>query len=481
MFNGMYDLMNKLKKKPITDKIALQKNATPLLTAEELLSTEKRQQILSDIRTLLNLPDEEYNRVFLRDIHAFVLFVQNLPETERSFYASLGGLLDHALERASLSLFLARTYLLPEGTTLSSVSEEEMLWVYAIFTASLLLDVGKIPTRHIVSLTDKDGNVSELWQPFAGPMEIKENKTHYVFGFEDVPNDHLRWMITPLLARQIISAEGFTWLASNEEVLQAWIGLLTDDQREMGWLKVIPLADAQILESYFSDRKVFRHALSPQTIALINKIIKERKEAQKRQKELGERILTEHAEKAVDTKSISDEAKINKSSTLFGVTSLASQEKLKSAAQEIKSNAKDAVRQFINWLHQAQESPKSTDAKIDVPRVAEGAVITNDVINKFVSDNKQSGLTAQQIREHLIQSTIAVSVAYAQQSGVISPALLVINPYVAYPAQLGVPPIGMGIQVFPPQVIPEVQPATPTQAAPTEAAKIQSAFRPASK
>ncbi len=479
MFNGMYDLMNKLKKKPITEKIALQKNATPILSTDDLLSSEKRQHVLTDIRTLMNLPEDEYNRIFLRDIHSFASFVQNLPETERSFYASLGGMIDHALERASLSLFLARTYLLPEGSTLSSVSEEEMLWVYAIFTASLLLDVGKIPTRHIVTLTDKDGNAIEAWQPFAGPMQINDNITHYIFGFSDDPNDHLRWLITPLLARQIISPEGFNWLASNEEVLQAWIGLLTDDQREMGWLKVIPLADAQILESYFSDRKVFRHSLSPQTIALINKIIKERKDAQKRQKELGERILNEHAQNAIETKTPSDESKLNKSASLFGFASIASHDKLKAAAQEIKASSKDIVRQFISWLHQAQEKSSGSEAKIDVPRVAEGALITNEVINKFVSENKQSHLTAQQVRDHLIQSTVVISVAYAQQSGVLSPGLLVTNPYVAYPAQLGVPPIGMGIQVFPPQVIPEVQ-ASPTQA-PKEVQQLQSAVRPMAK
>ena len=66
MFKGMYDLMNKLKEKPISDKVALQKNATPILMPQDLLSSEKRQQNLTDIRTLLSLPDEEYDKIFLR-------------------------------------------------------------------------------------------------------------------------------------------------------------------------------------------------------------------------------------------------------------------------------------------------------------------------------------------------------------------------------------------------------------------------------
>jgi len=449
MFNGMYDLMNKLKKKPITEKVALQKNATPLLTAEELLSTEKRQQILSDMRTLLNLPDDEYNRVFLRDIHAFALFVQNLPETERSFYASLGGLIDHALERASLSLFLARTYLLPEGTTLSSVSEEEMLWVYAIFTASLLLDVGKIFTRHIVSVTDKDGAMIEAWNPFTGPMEAKDNKTHYIFGFEDDPNDHLRWMITPLLARQIISAEGFVWLSSNEEVLQAWIGLLTDDQREMGWLKVIPLADAQILESYFSDRKVFRHSLSPQTLALINKILKERKDSKNLQKELSERILNEHAEKATDlAKRSSDEVKKNKSSALFGFTSITQQDTLKTFAHEIKANSKDTVRQFLNWAEKNQSASDSSNLKVNIPHDDKGAWLTQGALEKIAADIKQPGVTAETLYKALTEAGIANPVQFLQQSGQVNPPLLVTNPYLVFPS--GPPPMVSAVQIVTP-------------------------------
>lgn len=455
MFNGMYDLMNKLRKKPISDSVALQKNATPILTAEELLSTEKRQQILSEMRALLSLPDEEYNRIFLADIHAFALFVQNLPETERSFYASLGGLIDHALERASLSLFLARTYLLPEGSTLASVSEEEMLWVYAIFTASLLLDVGKIPTRHIVSLTDKEANPIQAWHPFMGPMQVKDNQTHFVFGFSDTPNDHLRWLITPLLARQIISPEGFNWLSSNEEVLQAWIGLLTDDQREMGWLKVIPLADAQILESYFSDRKVFRHALSPQTIALINKIIKERKDQQKLQKDLGEKILSEHAKNATETKSQSDESRLAKSTTLFGFASLAQQDKLKAAAQEMKINANAVVKQFLNWAEKNQSSADASDLKVKVAYDQNGAWLTQGTLEKIAADIKQPGITAETLYKALTSAGIANPVQFLQQSGQVNPPLLVSNPYLVFPS--GPPPMVSAVQV----VTPLGQSATP--------------------
>lgn len=456
----MYDLMNKLKEKPLSDKIALQKNATPILTPQDLLSSEKRQQNLTDIRTLLSLPDDEYDKIFLSVVHNFANFVQNLPETERSFYASLGGMIDHALERAALSLFLARTYLLPEGSTLSSVSEDEMLWVYAIFTASLLLDVGKISTHHVVSLTDEAGNIVHAWDPYAGPMQIKDKTTHYVFGFNDHPNDHLRWQVTPLLARQIMPADGFNWLASNEEVLQAWLGLLSDDQREMGWLKVIPLADAQIIESYFTDRKVFRSGLPPQTIALINKILKEKKDAQKRQKELGEKMLNEHAEKAIVSKDSKDakDSKLSKDA-LFGAAMISQSDKLKSLAKEMKTDPKSVVDRFIKWLETQDKQHKTT-----VQNTTDGALITEAVINKFISDNKNLGVTAQQVHDTLksqgVTQAISNPVAFAQQTGQMGLESMKINPYIAFPNG-GPPPIAMGMPGATPQG--QVAPLTPAQ------------------
>ncbi|HEV2613817.1 MAG TPA: TraI domain-containing protein [Gammaproteobacteria bacterium] len=464
--------MNKLKKKPLSQKVALQKNATPILSAEDLLSSEKRQQTLSDIRTLLNLPDEEYDKVFLSVIHNFALFVQNLPETERSFYASLGGMIDHALERASLSLFLARTYLLPEGTTLSSVSEEEMLWVYAIFTASLLLDVGKIPTRHVVSLTDANGNVSEAWHPYTGPMQIKGSTTHYVFGFMDEHNDHLRWMVTPLLARQIVGDTGFNWLSSNEEVLQAWLGLLSDDQTEMGWLKVIPLADAQILESYFTDRKVFRHSLSTQTIGLINKIIKERNDAKNKQKELHDRLTGEQIDKAQDkdkkeakeTKEKTGDEKIDKEAALEAAI-LAQQEKLRGVAREAKEASitpkeeKAVVGNFINWLNQTQEKTKTGESNVEINRVAEGVVITKEIIDRFVSENKLQNLSSELVEKILQQQSFATPWMVANITGQMAPALIAQTSNLVFAPGMAV---SLHVQAFPINSNPDVK-AVPTE------------------
>jgi integrating conjugative element relaxase (TIGR03760 family) len=455
MFKGMYDLI-KNKKKPLSERPAVHRDPTPILSADILLSTEKRQQALNDIRSLLNLPDDEFQKLFLSVAESFAEFVQNLPETERSYYAGIGGMLDHGLERASLSLFLCRTYLLPENSTLASVSESEMLWVYAVFTAALFYDIGKIAIKHVITLTDQTGNTVKSWQLFDGPM-THENASHYVYGFSEEHHDHMRWMVTPLLARQLLSKEGFSWLASDSDVLESWLALLSDEHRQVGSLfTVIPLADAQLLESYFTDRKVFRNNLSPQTIALLSKFQKEKKELMKRQKELREKMLSETTDKINEHKNehqIGEEGKLaekQKASkqSMFGFPSISAHDK-ETNISAITHDAKETTQRFLNWLQQNIDK-KNVSALVSHTR--DGVFLDQKLLQQFIAESKISHMSATDLHNLITQTEIAKPVTHAQvvqmaqQTGQINNALLVQNPYLVFPqgppnlmANLGVP------------------------------------------
>ena len=441
MFEGMYDLISKAKNarlKRLNERGAVLREAIPILSADDLLSTEKRIQLLDDIKVLLNLPESEYESVFLKAIHHFADFVQNIPETDRSYYALLGGILDHALERVSLSLFLTRTYLIPSDTSAEANTDahEKMVWVYAVFTASLLLDIGKIPTRHSINLTNKDGQVVCPWEPFAGNMVInpEQDMTHYVFGFVEDHDDILRQKITPLLARQILPVEGFNLLASNKEVLLSWLALLSDDQRNMGsFLSVVKLVDAQLLENYFTDKKIFRHhKVSAQTTAALAKIQKERKEQKEKQQKF-------NSDKNADK----NKEKFQKQA-LFGFagTGLGTDDK-KHMTTEI-SAIPDVLERFIQWI---QKDPDSKLSQNLIQRINEGVVIDQKVLTQFVNENKSLNLTSQQLSDLLIKSDIVTpvqAIEMGKQTGIFNNALLVTNPYLVFPN--GPPPIPSVIQ-----------------------------------
>jgi integrating conjugative element relaxase (TIGR03760 family) len=220
-----------------------------ILAAPKLLSVENRSRLLADLPSLVCVRDRNFNVFYLKAIYNFAEFVQNLPETKSSFYSHEGGLLDHALDRAYRALILTRAYLLPAGALAETVSETEALWIYAVFTASLLLDVGKVPVRFTVHLCNQKGETLTQWRPYDGSMLNVENVSRYRYEFEVERNDRLRRLSTLILACDLLPKEGFAWLSSNKEILEAWLALFDEDQSGGGLLlQIIPLVDAQLIE-----------------------------------------------------------------------------------------------------------------------------------------------------------------------------------------------------------------------------------------
>lgn len=440
MFKGMKYILNN-KKAPKHEKqneLFAESPVTPILPANEILVTEKRQKILQEVRALLSLSDDEYNTWFASVINNFAEFVQNLPETSRSYYAGIGGLLDHALERASLSLFLCRTYLLPQETTLAALDAPEMLWVYAVFTAALFLDMGKIATHHTISITDAEGNFVKTWLPYSGAMTAQG--THYVYAFNKDNHELMRHLVTTLLARQTLPQEGFNWIASDPEVLQSWLAMLSDEQRQVGSIMtVIPIADAQLLEGYFTDRKVFRHGLSSKTIAFLAKLKEMMKAKEIRDKLMARDDLNKFADptrrdidRVMDPKV--DQQQPSSKQSMFGVPgagkALASHEQKTTPATATDSKALTSA--FINWtktsVDAGTQSVNQPDSGISV--VEKGVVITAAALQAFIEEHKSLQIPSV---EQLVQQLTLSGTITPGNVGQVT-AVLVQNPFLVLPA-----------------------------------------------
>lgn len=243
-----------------TDTITKPPNVTVIQSAATLLAPEKRQQHIKNIKSLLNLPPKLHQRLYQQVIDQFAEFVQALPETARGTFGNEGGFLDHGLERASRALSLCLAYFFPQEKSFQSISSLQALWIYAVFTAALLYDIGKLAVKYHIEICQKDGTATQTWSPYTSSMVAQGR--YYKFDFVKENRDNLRRLVTGLLARQILdeaeltgepdpgSLGGFNWIASNPDVLEAWLALLSGDTRFISsYLTVIPLADIQTLEN----------------------------------------------------------------------------------------------------------------------------------------------------------------------------------------------------------------------------------------
>ncbi|GAB4393339.1 MAG: hypothetical protein Tsb005_11170 [Gammaproteobacteria bacterium] len=251
MFKGIESILNKAAKKDNQESVDRQ--LIPIVDATKLLAETKRAQQLQKLPALMNLDTEAFAKHCTQLINNFARFVQELPETLNSYYCKRGGMLDHGIDRAVLAASLCRAYFLPKDPERNSLNHIQIQWTYAVFSAALLNGIGKIAVDLLVTVHDEKTQASTHWLPYKSNM--CDEGTHYKYEFSPLNQDVFRKRVTALLARQLMPTESFLWIASNEDILSAWLAMLEDDERGSGTLgPIIPHADAIVIERYFNQQ-----------------------------------------------------------------------------------------------------------------------------------------------------------------------------------------------------------------------------------
>ncbi len=153
-------------------------------------------------------------------------------------------MLDHGLEVVAGALALRRGYLLPHGAEPERVARSQDLWTYAVFTAALLHDIGKPAVDQRVVLLDRRQRSLGAWDPWRGPMD--DRAAWYQVEFVRDRTRGLHERVGPLLAHFIVPEAGLSWLASDPEVLAAWVATVSGDADRAGVLgEIITRADGE--------------------------------------------------------------------------------------------------------------------------------------------------------------------------------------------------------------------------------------------
>lgn len=239
-----YDKKEKsIQRKPIKD-------LTQISSPDFILAEEKRAALLLEIKQASVLGAERFASLSVPVLNNLISHCQLLPETANSYYAQSGGLLDHALNRTEAALTLFRQFVLLEENQIEW-SEEQKLWQYALYTAALLQGIGKLQIDYQVKLYDSNGQFLALWNPLL--TSLATAGSYYTHDFEKEVEDDFRRRLNLLIARMLMPASGFAWIASNREVLAIWLALLNEDYHGAGTLGAILIrADAIALRRYFN-------------------------------------------------------------------------------------------------------------------------------------------------------------------------------------------------------------------------------------
>jgi integrating conjugative element relaxase (TIGR03760 family) len=243
-------LFNRLGKKEHNSKVKQLKDLTPMIAPSSFLLEGKRPDLVDNIRNLCELDAARFDSMCLHLIHNVIDHCQQMPETLNSYYAMPGGLVDHALNRTQAALSLFKQFGVQEVG--AGLSEEQKLWVYALFSAGMLQGIGKLQIDYRVDIFDGNGHFLKPWSPLIESMA--DVGANYQFQFQPEGERDLRCRLTVMLARILMPAAGFAWIISNPEVLAVWLALLSEDahgSRSLGALLV--RADAFAIQRYFDE------------------------------------------------------------------------------------------------------------------------------------------------------------------------------------------------------------------------------------
>src|SRR3989338_1683866 len=198
----------------------------PVLTAEELTFGARHKGLLRQIRDLAEMPSDDYDRTYGDLIHHFMEFVQVLPHKTNGI---LGSLLNYSLARA-VAVFFRYCQLRKNQTT--------PLIKFAVFSAALLKDVGRVISNQRIVMVDEEGEYIDDWNPFSGSL-LRQSKFYKMYP---IAAFYLRIEseVTPLLARQLLTRDAFLWLSSDLILFADWLSALLSQEeigsKEITWI-----------------------------------------------------------------------------------------------------------------------------------------------------------------------------------------------------------------------------------------------------
>lgn len=186
------------------------------MPAEKLLNNAFFSDLLAKISQFSGLKDRHYDVLYHKLIHDFAEFVQAVPIRAKG---RSGTLLAYSIERASQAL---------EKYAKENPKNFDIRYAYALFTAALFQDIGKMMGQQKIMLCDSEGRYLEDWLPSTGPMPADNYYRLWFLGEKWISVSKLS---TLLLARQIMSPVGFNWIAEELPVYKMWLEALSGDEQ----------------------------------------------------------------------------------------------------------------------------------------------------------------------------------------------------------------------------------------------------------
>lgn len=237
----------------------------PILQAQDIIRLLSLESRLKSIEILTGAGTEYYQLLYAPALNRYIESVQLVPASASHHHAGPGGLVAHTLDVIDIALRKRKSYNLPQHSTPETISEQEHVWTYAVFSGSLLHDIGKLVcnTRIILS-------TGATWTPHDSSL-LESGATHYKVVF-----DKARYKLHTQLSNaffHLLPPKGRGWLAQYTDILAQMTAWLAGDYYEWGVIgEIVRQADRESVAKNLKlggDRERFPNA---PTVPLVDRL-----------------------------------------------------------------------------------------------------------------------------------------------------------------------------------------------------------------
>ena len=214
-------------------------------SAETLLATPLRQQLMKIIWQRTSLPSALFIELYRVPVARFAELIQQLPASEYHHHAYPGGLLDHSLEVMAFAAKLRQKHLLPVGAAPEDQAREAEAWTAGILYAALLHDAGKV-----VADMDIITAAGRPWHPWQGPPDGA-----YKLKYRKPRDYRLHPIAGSLLVPRILPTTALNWLAQYPELYASFIYCISGHYDQAGVMgEVVQDADRASVAQFMGGR-----------------------------------------------------------------------------------------------------------------------------------------------------------------------------------------------------------------------------------
>lgn len=354
----------------------------PCLTGEDIARRQEFQTLHGELKALISAPASLYATLYETTLLNFMEFCQAMPYNMHQ--PKPYSLLATALETAVAALKVRRGVMMPQHSHSETIAEQEPLWTYAVFIASLWVRLPDLQTDRSIELYKNEQEKIGLWHPISG--NLYEPHTFYKVLAKPHPMliDRTACLSANLI--KIMPSVACRWLSSDQKVWSACWEVMTHTASTHNELRELIQKILPHSETIAPPTEKITIINSSETEPEKNKI--EKVEGSNEQEE-----CQENKDQEVTQSKAPFEAAIPEEDEPF-VENTASEPKLEPPASEKlnqthKSQAVNALADLNQWIMHHCSPAGGLNGKKQFLRIQSGLLIRDSSLTHFIKENSE--------------------------------------------------------------------------------------------